>query len=112
MTKAFTLVFCLTLLGCATQSPLEATQRDKMIQVAREELNRRHIKIPKDCIITVVDWVSVSAIQPPRKSHLVRFERPPGDERNMLYAVVIDQGSGKASEFLDYRGLTSGGRNR
>jgi hypothetical protein len=83
-----------------------------MIQVAREELNRRHIKIPNDCIITVVDWVSVSAIQPPRKSHLVRFERPPGGERDVLYAVVIDKRSRKASEFLDYRGLITGGPER
>src|SRR5437763_6067968 len=112
MMRGIVFVFCVAVLACVNHALPAATKRDEMIQAAKGELNRRHINVPKDCIITVVDWVSVSAIQRPRESHLVRFERSHGRKREMLYAVVIDKRSGKVSEFLDYRGLTLGGPRR
>lgn len=112
MTRAITLIFCVTLLGCVSKASPRAAQRNEIIQAAISELNERRIKIPKDCMITVVEWVTVSAIQRPRESYLVRFDRSHSGERKKLYAVVIDKHSKKASEFLDYRGLTAGGRKR
>jgi hypothetical protein len=113
MSKVFSIFLCLAVLGCVNH-PVSSvvSQRDDMIQIAKREIDRRHIHPPSDCNITVVEGVTAfeGQVQKDREEYLVRFTFTHGGKRDVAYEVVIDKRSGKVDDFFDYRDTIRGGQ--
>ncbi|HVF72236.1 MAG TPA: hypothetical protein VM940_11575 [Chthoniobacterales bacterium] len=110
MTNLLIFILCLTLSGCITQpQSLVVPQRGDLIQIARGEIDRRHIHLPSDCAVTIHEGVTVSPVDKAREEYFVNFTFAHGGQRGVIYRVVIDKRSGKVDDFLDYRDTIPGG---
>jgi hypothetical protein len=104
MKKVLTILFCVAISGCVNRAVTPvASQRDKIIEVAKRELNRRHIHLPKDCEIMVDEGVYVNSVAPKRKEFHVRFTFVYNGKRDVMYKVGIDKSSMTVCDFVDYR---------
>ena len=73
-------------------------------------MDRRQIRLPPDCDITVDDeGVTVFPLQKPREEFIVRFTFTYRGKRDVVYKVLIDRRSRKINDFIDYRETIPGG---
>jgi hypothetical protein len=113
MRKVFVISSCLALLGCLSHPrPSDGSQRNEIIQIAKREIERRHIRLPLDCDITVDDGVTVFPVGKAREEFVVRFTFTYRGKRDVVYKVVIDRRSRKIDGFIDYRDTIPGGGTR
>jgi hypothetical protein len=111
MNKILISILCFTVLGCVSDRVSSAvSQRDEVIQIAKGEIERRHIRLPSDCQITVVDGVRNVELQELREEYFVRFTFTRGGKRDVVYQVQVNKRSRSVDGFLDYRDTTLGGR--
>lgn len=104
MNNLIIIILCLGLSACSSQLPTSGnSRRDDIVQVAKEEINRRHIHLPRDCDIKVVDGVYVTSVERKREEHFVLFTFTHDGKREVVYKVVVDKQSGKVIDFVDYR---------
>lgn len=104
MKKVLTIVVCLAISGCASRAVTPVgSQHDKIIKVAKGELIRRHIYLPKDCEILVDEGVYVTSVEPKREEFLVLFTFLYNGKRDVIYKVGIDKRSISVCDFVDYR---------
>jgi hypothetical protein len=92
------------MLGCRTQlvTPV-ISRRDDIVEMAKQEIERRHIQLPRDCDIKVVDGVYVTSVEKKREEYFVLFSFAHGGKREVVYKVDIDKRSRKVIDFVDYR---------
>jgi hypothetical protein len=110
MNKPLIIILCLAAFGCVNHPTSSVvSRRDEMIQIAKREIDRRHIQLPRDCDITVVEGMAVSPVDKAREEYFVQFTFTHGGKRDIVYKVVIDKRSRKVSDFLDYRHTVPGG---
>ncbi len=111
MSKTAILLFVLSLVGCVSLSDSsQVSQRDEIIQIAKREIDRRHVHVPKGCDITVVDGVTAFEVGKAREEHLVRFTLSNAGKREVIYEVSIDKRTKKVNDFVDYRNTIPGNR--
>ena len=111
MSKVIVLILCLGVLGCVSH-PATSTvsRRDEAIQIAKGEIERRHIRLPSDCEITVVDGVRNEELRELQEEYFIRFTFTRGGKRDVVYHVQVNKRSRKVDGFLDYRDTTLGRR--
>jgi hypothetical protein len=113
MSKVFVISCCLALLGCISHPrPSDVSQRNEIIQIAKREIDRRQIRVPLDCDITVDEGVTVFPVGNAREEFIVRFTFTYHGKRDVVYKVVIDKRSRRIDDFIDYRETIPGGGTR
>jgi hypothetical protein len=104
MKQTLIVIVCLAMSGCVSRAVTPVGwQRDKIIEVGKRELNRRHIHLPKDCEIIVDEGVYVTSVEPKREEYFVLFKFIYNGKRDVIYKVGIDKRSMSVCDFVDYR---------
>jgi len=104
MNKVVIIILCLAMLGCISHPVTPViSRRDDIVQVAKNEIDRRHIHLPRDCDIMVVDGVYVTSVERKREEYFVLFTFTHDGKREVVYKVTIDKHSRKVYDFVDYR---------
>ena len=91
------------MLGCASQSSFSGTSQGEIIGIAKTELARRHIQLPRDYGSKVVEGITVFPAQKAQKEYFVLFTFTFRGKRDTVFKVVIDRQSKRVVEFVDYR---------
>ena len=109
MSKVAIVTLCLGVVGCLSNpAPSTALQRVEAIQIAKGEIGRRHIRLPSDCEITIVDGVRNVEAAGLREEYFVRFTFTRNGRREVFYQVEVNKRSRRVDGFLDYRDTTPG----
>ena len=97
-------------MGCVSHPrPSDVSQRDGIIEIAKHEIARRQIRLPRDYDVTVDEGVTVFPVGKAREEFIVRFTFTYHGKHNVIYKVVIDRRSRKIDDFIDYRDTIPGG---
>jgi hypothetical protein len=111
MNRILIILLCFAVSGCVSHPVSSAvSQRDEATRIAKGEIERRHIRLPSDCEITVADGVRNVELQELREEYSVRFTFMRDGKRDVVYEVQVNKRSGRVDGFLDYRDTTLGGR--
>jgi hypothetical protein len=105
MKKRFTFLAALLLLsflGTARSGPeLTSDERKKVIIIAKQELRRRNITLPRRYEITALNMEMVTEVAPARPLYEVNFHCVYRGKKQLIYTVVIDKRSLKVTLFSD-----------
>ena len=75
------------------------------VQIARQEVKRRNIVLPKDHKATVSEGDAVFEFERPRKIYVVKIVFRDPSKRRVTLTVHVDKRSGKIDAFSDSRRL-------
>ena len=106
------LLLCLLLFAssCAVDKPgVQSRQgsvnRDEAIKIARAEIRRRHLPLPKEVTVSVEDsWVDEEFVAA-RAIHLVRLSPAPTGKNVVLYEICVNQRTGGIEDFTDMKDI-------
>jgi hypothetical protein len=107
MTKSIIIILALLTTSCiGTASPrqrqLYGTDREKVIRIAKQELERRNLALPDRYDVVVENGKITNEIDNlPREVYGVWFLRR--GNRGAVYSVLIDKRSGKIDQVSDLR---------
>lgn len=110
MSKIVIFFHCLALFGCVSQSISPIVSKAEAIQIAKAEIQRRQLRIPHDCEITIVDGIRNAEVQGLQEEYFVRFAFTRGGKRDVVYQVEVNKRSRRVDGLLDYRDTVPGGQ--
>ena len=103
MNRFIIVTLCAAALGCASHPSFSGGSQDEIIAIAKAELARRHIHLPRDCSVKVVEGVTVFPVQKAQKEYFVLFTFTLRGKRDAVFKVVVGRQSKRVVEFVDYR---------
>lgn len=103
MNKVVVVTLCAFMIGCANGSLYSGVSQSEIVATAKAELSKRHIRLPRDCSIKVVEGITVFPVQRAQKEYFVLFTFTVHGKRDVFYKVVVDRQSRRVVEFIDYR---------
>ena len=84
-----------------------AISKDKAIEIAKREINRRNLPLPKRCVVEIHEQRSYDN-DPSPDYWIVGFERP--EDEKPLYVIWLREFGGHIEGFTDNTQRLSGGK--
>jgi hypothetical protein len=97
MNKLTIIICAVLMIGClenvyAAQREIIGPKRAKLIEIAQQELKRRHLPLPRDYDVVVENGKIITELdEPVRKVYGVWFRFTYWGKRDMYYSFLIDR---------------------
>jgi DNA relaxase NicK len=109
MNKSISIILAILTTSCfgnpqTLQGEITGPQREKLISVAKQELKRRNLPLPRDYNVVVENGKFMNEIDTSaRELYGVSFTFTYRGKRDAFYSVLIDKGSGRIDQVSDLR---------
>lgn len=81
-------------------------KREDAVKIAKEEVTRRRLSLPKNYVANVTDSLAFIEFRPTREIYIVSFAFADHGKQRIVYEINIDKRSGKVDDLTDLRAGT------
>jgi hypothetical protein len=104
--KRLAIILCLIGVLCVSSSKNAEggeLKREEAVKIAKQEVARRRLSLPKNYIANISDSLAFIEFQPTREIYIVSFTFAYHGKARVAYEVNIDKRSGKVDDLTDLR---------